>query len=109
HDAAPWFKTLDTRGVPCEVSTTEYEERVFEDPGMRPLGLVSSLPRPAVGRYDSYGTLIDFSKTPGTIWGPPPLVGEHSREILPEFGFTAAEIERLVADSVVFDTLSVTG
>lgn len=70
--------------MPCEVSNTNYEKRVF-------------------------GTLIDFSETPGTVWGPPPLVGQHSREILAEFGFAAAEIEQLVADSIAFDTLHVTG
>jgi crotonobetainyl-CoA:carnitine CoA-transferase CaiB-like acyl-CoA transferase len=109
HDASTWFKALDTRGVPCEVSTTDYEERIFEDPEMLRLGLVSSQQHPVVGRYDSFGTLIDFSDTPGTIWGPPPLVGQHSREILAEFGFTVAEIEQLVTDSIVFDTLHVTG
>ena len=109
HDASTWFKALDTRGVPCEVSTTDYEERVFDDPEMLRLGLVSSQQHPVVGRYDSFGTLIDFSDTPGTIWGPPPLVGQHSREILLEFGFTRTEIEQLVADSIVLDTLHVTG
>jgi crotonobetainyl-CoA:carnitine CoA-transferase CaiB-like acyl-CoA transferase len=109
RDASTWFKALDTRGVPCEVSTTEYEETVFEDPEMLRLGYVSSHQHPVVGRYDSFGTLIDFSETPGTIWGPPPLVGQHSREILAEFGFTEPEIEQLVAESIVFDTLHVTG
>jgi len=36
-----------------------------------------------------------FSRTPGALRSPPPLRGEHSHEILTEFGFSAAEIEAL--------------
>jgi alpha-methylacyl-CoA racemase len=36
-----------------------------------------------------------FSRTPGGIAAPPPLRGEHGREILAAFGFSAAEIEAL--------------
>ena len=36
-----------------------------------------------------------FSRTPGGLAAPPPLRGEHSREILAEFGFSEAEIATL--------------
>ena len=108
NDARSWFKALDTRGVPCEVSTTEFEEQIFDDPEMHRLGLVATHQHPVVGRLDTFGTLIDFSDTPGTIFGPPPLVGQHSREILAEFGFGETEIEQLIRDAVVSDTLHVT-
>lgn len=36
-----------------------------------------------------------FSRTPGALSAPPPLRGEHSREILAEFGFSEAEINAL--------------
>ena len=42
---------------------------------------------PTLGRFEHFGTTIDFSDTPGRIWGPPPLVGQHTREIMHEYGF----------------------
>jgi crotonobetainyl-CoA:carnitine CoA-transferase CaiB-like acyl-CoA transferase len=60
---------------------------------------------PQLGKYETVGTMIDFSETPGTIWGPPPLVGQHSREILREFGFEDSQIDDLIADKAVFETI----
>jgi alpha-methylacyl-CoA racemase len=42
-----------------------------------------------------------FGRTPGRVAAPPPLVGEHSREILADAGLTAAEIAALEARGVV--------
>jgi crotonobetainyl-CoA:carnitine CoA-transferase CaiB-like acyl-CoA transferase len=38
-----------------------------------------------------------MSATPAEIRSPAPLVGQHSREILEEFGFSAAEVEEFIA------------
>ena len=49
-----------------------------------------------------FGELVQFSETPGTIVErPPPLVGEHTREILEWLGHDAAEIDALHAEHVV--------
>jgi alpha-methylacyl-CoA racemase len=42
-----------------------------------------------------------FSRTPGSVGSPPPLVGEHTREVLARFEFSADEIERLIRNGVV--------
>ena len=42
----------------------------------------------------SSATLIDFSETPGHIAGPPPLVGEHTLEILEWLGYDDAQMRR---------------
>jgi alpha-methylacyl-CoA racemase len=43
-----------------------------------------------------------FSRTPGAVAAPPSLAGEHSSEVLADWGFAAAEIEELVERRVVF-------
>ena len=54
--------------------------------------------------YKMTGTPIKFSRTPGAIRHLPPKYGEHSEELLREFGFEDAEITRLLAEKTVLNT-----
>ena len=101
------FERLDARGVPCEIADPDFAAGVFDDPEMRARGLVVEQQHPKLGRFEHFGTTIDFSDTPGKIWGPPPLVGQHTREILHEYGFDDTEIDKLVEVKAVFEELSV--
>jgi crotonobetainyl-CoA:carnitine CoA-transferase CaiB-like acyl-CoA transferase len=49
------------------------------------------------------GLLFDFDETPGKIWGPPFVPGQHSGPILRELGYDDDAIEQLVATRVVLD------
>jgi crotonobetainyl-CoA:carnitine CoA-transferase CaiB-like acyl-CoA transferase len=51
-----------------------------------------------VGRTRALGTPVKFSKTPTQIRRAAPVLGEHTREILGEFGYGEAEINQLVTD-----------
>ena len=105
--AADWFALLDEHGVPCELSDPSFAKRFFDDPEMLATGRVITYEHPELGRFGHTGLQIDFSETPGVVWGPPPLVGEHTRAILREHGFADDEIDALVASGAVFETLSV--
>ena len=101
------FERLDAHGVPCEIADPEFSAGVFDDPELRARGLVVQQQHPTLGRFEHFGTTIDFSDTPGRIWGPPPLVGQHTREIMHEYGFDDTEIDKLVEVKAVFEELSV--
>ena len=77
-------------------------ELAFFDADNERLGLVAEYEHPILGTMRQFGTLIDFSETPGKIHGPPPLVGEHTREILEWLGYTGTEMDTLKADGVVY-------
>ena len=66
-------------------------------------GLVVTQDHPELGRFDHFGTTIDFSDTPGRIWGPPPLVGQHTREIMHEYGFDDDDVDKLIEIGAVFE------
>jgi crotonobetainyl-CoA:carnitine CoA-transferase CaiB-like acyl-CoA transferase len=56
---------------------------------------------PQLGSVDQVRSPFDFAATPATIRTPPPLLGEHSAEVLAELGYDAEAVERLRADGVV--------
>jgi crotonobetainyl-CoA:carnitine CoA-transferase CaiB-like acyl-CoA transferase len=105
--AADWFTVLDEHGVPCEVSDGSFAKRLFDDVELLGADRIESYDHPELGRFDHTGLQIDFSETPGRVWGPPPLVGQHTREILRENDFTDDEVDELLASRSVFETLSV--
>jgi crotonobetainyl-CoA:carnitine CoA-transferase CaiB-like acyl-CoA transferase len=99
------FDSLDGRGVPCEIADAEFSSRVFDDPEMQARGLVVTQQHPKLGRFDHFGSTISFSETPGRVWGPPPVVGQHTKEIMREHGYDSGAIEKLLAGEAVFEEL----
>jgi crotonobetainyl-CoA:carnitine CoA-transferase CaiB-like acyl-CoA transferase len=101
--AVVWSRALDDAGVPNEVAReTNAGETVLFDADNERLGLVAEYDHPIVGRMRQFGTLIDFSETPGRIAGPPPLVGQHTKEILAWLGYDEDATQALRAEGVVF-------
>ncbi|HEX4218247.1 MAG TPA: CoA transferase [Acidimicrobiales bacterium] len=103
--SAELFDALDGHGVPSEIADPEFSRRVFDDPEMREHGLLVEQQHPKLGKFEHFGTTISFSDTPGRIWGPPPVVGQHTRQILDEYGYDGDEIGKLIADGAVFEDL----
>jgi crotonobetainyl-CoA:carnitine CoA-transferase CaiB-like acyl-CoA transferase len=101
--AIVWSRVLDDAGVPNEVPRdTNAGEAVFFDADNERLGLVTEYDHPIVGRMRQFGNLIDFSDTPGRIAGPPPLVGQHTREILASLGYDDEQMRSLKSEGVVY-------
>jgi crotonobetainyl-CoA:carnitine CoA-transferase CaiB-like acyl-CoA transferase len=72
-----------------------------EDPQTKARAMIAEVPHAKAGRVKTLGSPIKFSETPTNLRRGAPLLGEHSREVLAELGYGAAEIDRLVADKVV--------
>jgi crotonobetainyl-CoA:carnitine CoA-transferase CaiB-like acyl-CoA transferase len=99
-----WTRTLDDAGVPNEIPLDSLDGRhVLHDADVVGLGMTAEYEHPLLGLTRQFGSLIELSDTPGLIERPPPLVGQHSREILTEFGLATGDIDTLVADGVVFE------
>jgi crotonobetainyl-CoA:carnitine CoA-transferase CaiB-like acyl-CoA transferase len=71
--------------------------RAAEDPQVKYMGMLTSYQHPKAGTVRVPAPAVKMSETPATIDRPAPLVGQHGREILAEFGVPPAEIEALVA------------
>jgi crotonobetainyl-CoA:carnitine CoA-transferase CaiB-like acyl-CoA transferase len=72
-----------------------------EDPQVKHLGAIASYEHPRAGTVKVAAPAVKFSKTPAEIRRPAPMVGEHSREILADYGFAAAEIDGWIKDGAV--------
>jgi crotonobetainyl-CoA:carnitine CoA-transferase CaiB-like acyl-CoA transferase len=66
-----------------------------EDPQVRWGKMITSYEHPVAGTVRVVAPAVTMSETPATIERPAPLVGQHGREVLSEFGFSAADIEAL--------------
>ncbi len=94
---ADWVELLGEADVPAiPVNTLE---DVLDDEHLRATGFISEYDHPSEGRLRSLGVPLHFEKTPGSARRRhPPRLGEDTRAVLAENGFTTDEIETLLAD-----------
>lgn len=71
------------------------------EPHVRAKEMVVEVEHPTAGRVRHLGVPVKLSATPGGVWRPAPLPGQHTREILAQLGYGASEIEALGAAEVI--------
>ncbi|MBP0616154.1 CaiB/BaiF CoA transferase family protein [Jiella mangrovi] len=94
-----WLARLEEAGVPAGPVLDIGE--MHEDPQALARGMIVETDHPVAGTVKAIGLPIKFSQTPGEIVRPAPLLGEHSREILREAGFSQEEIAAMVESGAV--------
>lgn len=100
--AAQWFAMLDAAGVPCELCSNGYWRDYLTDPWSMKTGrVVEYFQGDLQARLRQFGKTIRFSQTPQTIQGPPPVLGEHTRRVLDDLGYSTQEQEDLKRRGVV--------
>jgi crotonobetainyl-CoA:carnitine CoA-transferase CaiB-like acyl-CoA transferase len=95
---AEWIDVFDAAGVP--VGPVHSIGEALEHPQTRARDMVVDLDHPQAGATKALGCPVHFSRTPTRITRPAPLLGEHTRELLREYDYGDAEIDRLLADGV---------
>lgn len=102
--AVAWQADLSGAGVAAEVSIdTNDGEITLHDADNERLGLVVEYPHPTLGRVRQFGTLIDFSESPTGPYGPAPLAGEHTRQIMERLGYSTVDIDALLERGVIYE------
>ena len=100
--SAEWIDDLSAASLPvCPINSLD---QVFADPHVQARGMKISMPHGAAGGrpVDMIGNPIKMSATPVSYRRPPPMLGEHTDEVLRDvFGLTQEEISRLRADEII--------
>jgi crotonobetainyl-CoA:carnitine CoA-transferase CaiB-like acyl-CoA transferase len=96
---ADWLSALEAAKVPCGPINDLAD--VFADPQVLAREMTVEMPHPLSGSVRLVASPMKFSATPVQYQRPPPLLGEHTAQILTEFGLTEAEIAALRAAQAI--------
>jgi len=98
--SADWIAALEDAGVPC--GPINDLAQVFGDPQVRHRGMAIEVPHPLSGTVPLVASPIRLSATPVAYHRPPPMLGQHTGEVLGELlGMEESEIAELRAKGVL--------
>ena len=98
--AAHWVKTLSDADVPCAL-VQDYHTALTTDAQVKHIGAVVHLTHPVAGVMTNLANPVNLHATPAEMRRPPPVLGEHTEEVLVQHGFSAGEVAELMAAGVV--------
>ena len=95
-----WSRILERESIPH--SPINNIKQVCEDPCINHRKMLAEIEQPQMGRIKIAGSPIHLSETPGQVYAPAPLLGEHTGEILKNLlGYPDADISHLQAEGVI--------
>lgn len=99
HDRDEWSRRFDEHGVIW--GPVQRSSEAAADPQVRANGYVAAVPHPTLGSYESVAVPLQYSRSDVGPKGPAPAVGQHTRAVLAEAGYSAAEVEGLLQAGAV--------
>jgi formyl-CoA transferase len=91
--SAEWIEIMNKAGVPC--GPIYSIDQVVADPQVKHLGIAQSVKKKDKSTLTVVGQPIALSRTRSRIAAPPPGLGQHTDQVLKEFGFSAKDIVAL--------------
>ncbi len=84
-----WLKKLDEAEIPC--GAINNFEQVFSMPNVKEREMLVTMNHPTIGELPLVGSPLKMSDTPVEYRLPPPLMGQHTEEVLKELGYAKLE------------------
>lgn len=88
-----WVAIMEAHDVPLAPVNTL--DKLVADPQVAAREMVQTIDHPTAGEIKVFGFPVKFSDTPCTLTRPPPTHGEHTTEVLREYGYADDDIRRL--------------
>jgi crotonobetainyl-CoA:carnitine CoA-transferase CaiB-like acyl-CoA transferase len=92
-----WLTVLKKADIPSMKCNSILD--AINDPHLRETGFVHERQHPAIGPYVAMEHPVNFAGTPADIRIEPPLLGQHTVEVLKELGFSDADAERMAREA----------
>ena len=100
RDTDAWLGLLNDAEVPC--APVQTVDQVFSAQQVLHREMLVEVEHPTAGAVRMAGMPVKFSTTPASIRLPPPLLGQHSEEVLEAWlGINREDIEELKRESVI--------
>ncbi len=99
RSVAEWLRRLEECGVPA--GPVLDIAQMHADPQALAREMIVETTHPTAGKVKAIGLPIKFSDTPGGVRKAAPLMGEHTREVLLETGFSDTEIEQMAKQGAI--------
>jgi formyl-CoA transferase len=90
---------LNKAGVPC--GPINRMDEVFADPQVQHLGMAASVQHETLGEIEVVNQPVKLSRTPSRMAHPTPEKGEHTEEVLREYGYDDQSISAFRARKIV--------
>ncbi len=94
-----WLKILTDAGVPCGPIYTI--DKIFADPQVLHRQMLQELNHPTAGKIKVAGIPVKLSDTPGEVKSAPPVLGQHTEEILTALGYSDKDVTKLKGEKVI--------
>ncbi len=99
HGSAEWLKRLEAVGAPAGPVLRIGD--VHADPQILARDMIVDVPHHRLGPVKTLGLPVKFSDSPGAVRRGAPVLGQHTREVLGEYGYGQEEIQALIAKGAV--------
>lgn len=99
---ASWLEKLQAAGIPAGPVLSI--AAMHADPQVKARRMVTEVPHSRLGQVKTLGAPVKFSATPACLARGAPLLGEHTREVLREVGYSDRETEALEAEGAILNS-----
>jgi crotonobetainyl-CoA:carnitine CoA-transferase CaiB-like acyl-CoA transferase len=74
---------------------------LMDDPQVHKNEMIIDMEHPTAGKVDNVGIPVQFSKTPASVQGPSPVLGQHTHQVLTWLDYSSEEIEEFRSEKVI--------
>ena len=94
-----WIDLFSNAGIPC--GPIYSIDQMFADEQVNHIGMRHPVKHPSLGNFDVVAQAIRMNRYQPRVGMPTPDRGQHTKEVLNEFGFTDGEVENLYDQEII--------